>query len=94
MRGATAHPEATLFQSNAPRAGCDFAPNVAIAAEQHFNLMHPVRGATAVMITSANRGIYFNLMHPVRGATAKLYNSSVSWQHVGCTVLLIMCFTY
>ena len=63
------------FQSNAPRAGCKEVNRYACGVFlQHFNLTHPVRGATNQVF--ARRLGHFNLTHPMRGATK------------GCTTML------
>ena len=38
---------AIVFQSNAPRAGCNLLRLRLVSSCHHFNLTHPVRGATA-----------------------------------------------
>ena len=96
VRGVTGYVLSCLWADvisiNAPRAGCD---------AEHFYLSQrklsiSINAPRAGCDVKGQRGIdainIFQSMHPVRGVTAKLYNPSMSLQHVGCTILPIMCF--
>ena len=67
------------FQSNAPRAGCNYYQFNHNCSRCHFNLTHPVRGVTSAGLNYLIFVFHFNLTHTVRGVTAKPYNPSVSW---------------
>ena len=62
-------PDSMEFQSNAPRAGCNYRDRNPCCRGKTFQSNAPRAGCNETKLFAVLNYIHFNLMHPVRGAT-------------------------